>query len=93
MGSDAGAHRHMVVASKRWFSLVSLSRNPFVDHDHMEEATFVKSHVAALSALPTTYSNTFEPAPEDFPRKLPVIPVSTTHIVCYLAWIHASILD
>ncbi|KAF8761685.1 OPT oligopeptide transporter protein [Rhizoctonia solani] len=41
----------------------------------MEEATFVKSHVAALSGLPTTYPNTFEPAPEDFSRKLPVVPI------------------
>ncbi|KAH7344436.1 hypothetical protein B0J17DRAFT_635420 [Rhizoctonia solani] len=41
----------------------------------MEEATFVKSHVAALSALPTTYPNTFEPAAEDFARKVPVIPI------------------
>ncbi|KDN46010.1 hypothetical protein RSAG8_04517, partial [Rhizoctonia solani AG-8 WAC10335] len=41
----------------------------------MEEATFVKSHVAALSTLPTTYPNTFEPAAEDFPRKLPVFPI------------------
>lgn len=42
----------------------------------MEEATFVKSHIAALSTLPTTYSNTYEPASEDFVRKLPIVPVS-----------------
>lgn len=42
----------------------------------MEEATFVKSHIAALGALPTTYSNDFQAAPEDFPRKVPVFPVS-----------------
>ncbi|QRV91612.1 ubiquitin family protein [Ceratobasidium sp. AG-Ba] len=34
----------------------------------MEEATFVKTHIAALSTLPTTYANDFQPAPEDLVR-------------------------
>ncbi|KAG9127205.1 hypothetical protein FRC07_000250 [Ceratobasidium sp. 392] len=34
----------------------------------MEEATFVKTHLAALSTLPTTYPNDFQPAPEDLVR-------------------------
>ncbi|KAG8737108.1 hypothetical protein FRC10_008575 [Ceratobasidium sp. 414] len=34
----------------------------------MEEATFVKTHLAALGALPTTYPNDFQPAPEDLVR-------------------------
>ncbi|KAG8754048.1 hypothetical protein FRC12_011332 [Ceratobasidium sp. 428] len=34
----------------------------------MEEATFVKTHLAALGALPTTYPNDYQPAPEDLTR-------------------------
>ena len=49
----------------------------------MEEATFVKSHIAALGALPTTYPNDFQAAPEDFPRKVPIFPVSRLVRIIY----------
>jgi hypothetical protein len=49
----------------------------------MEEATFVQTHVAALSSLPTTFPNDFKPAPEDFPRKLPIFEVSRIVRVYY----------